>query len=297
MLEDHENKGRKIQVEGGEGRLEDGLVGAENTDEKLREEAEEDPYRTGIAQAEQDHDPDGVLDVLVPSGSVVIAHDRGSALGDREQGCLKHLAGGVDDRHDGDVEVSSDVGEHAVAADRDDAVGELHDEGGHAQTDDPAGPGEAFGNLVQAQQMQAVFDLVSEEEAQDKEGGQRLGEYGGDGGTPDAHAADKDEDGIQDNVGDSTDDDSCHTDGGVSLGIDKGVHARRDHGKNGSDQIDPQVGKRVDQRLFRGSESDQDRAADDLADDGQYYSCGDLKEKGRILDPVRFFPVSCPAGD
>ena len=189
------------------------------------------------------------------------------------------------------------MGEHAVAADRDDAVGELHDEGGHAQTDDPAGPGEAFGNLVQAQQMQAVFDLVSEEEAQDKEGGQRLGEYGGDGGTPDAHAADKDEDRIQDNVGDSTDDDSCHTYGGVSLGIDKGVHARRDHGKNGSDQIDPQVGKRVDQRLFRGSESDQDRAADDLADDGQYYSCGDLKEKGRILDPVRFFPVSCPAGD
>ena len=44
VLEDHENKGRKIQVEGGEGRLEDGLVGAENTDEKLREEAEEDPY-------------------------------------------------------------------------------------------------------------------------------------------------------------------------------------------------------------------------------------------------------------
>ena len=297
MLKDHKDKGRKIQVEGRQGGLHDGRIGAEDPDDKGGEEADEDPDDRGVAQGHEEHDRAGLLDVFVALCPVVEAHDGGAALGDRQEGRLQHLPGGVDDGHDGDIEVPADMGQDIVAADGDHAVGQLHDEGGRAQAHDLAGPLSAGQDLGDGQQMEAVLNLFAEQEAQDKEGRESLGQDGGNGGPADAHAEDEDQDGIQDDIGDGPDDDGRHAHGGVALGIDKGVHAGRDHGKDIAQQIDPQIGQGMDQSVIGSPEGDEDRPAEYLAGDGQYNGRRDQEKEGGILDLCGLLPVPGPAGD
>ena len=188
MLEDHENKGRKVEVEAGQGGLLQDRVGAEDAQQEHGKKAHDAPDDDAVAKAHDEHDLAGIEDIVHAAGAVVVAHDGRGALGDGQKGRLEHLAGGVDHGHGGDIDIAACVGEHVVAADRDDAVGELHDEGGHAQAHNLARAGAASADLVAAEHVQPVVDLFSEEKTQNKGGRQGLGEDRRDRGALHPHA-------------------------------------------------------------------------------------------------------------
>ena len=73
---------------------------------------------------------------------------------------------------------------------------------------------------------QTPLGLGTGEEPQDPQGGDRLGEDGGQGRAPNAHIQAEDENGVQDRIEDSAEQHGLHADGGKALGGDVGVHAR-----------------------------------------------------------------------
>ena len=74
-----------------------------------------------------------------------------------------------------------------------------------------------------------------------------------------SHPKDKDENRVQDYVDHGTYHDGQHSGMSIALGIDVWVQAGRQHGKNGSDQINMQVRQGVGKIAVRGSEETQER--------------------------------------
>ena len=74
-----------------------------------------------------------------------------------------HLPDTGNDRHHRDVDVSAGHGKHTVAADADQAVGELHDKSGSSQADDIGCAGSAVPDLFRGQKPDFEFRFFTKE--------------------------------------------------------------------------------------------------------------------------------------
>ena len=75
MLEDHENKGRKVEVEAGQGGLLQDRVGAEDAQQEHGKKAHDAPDDDAVAKAHDEHDLARIEDIVHAAGAVVVAHD------------------------------------------------------------------------------------------------------------------------------------------------------------------------------------------------------------------------------
>ena len=132
VLEHHKNKSGEINIEAGQGRLLQDRIGAEDPQHEHGKQPHHAPDDDTVGKAHGKHDLAGVQDVAHAPRAVIVAHYGGGAFGKRQQRSLEHLARGVDHGHGRHIDVAAHVGQDAVAADGDQAVGELHDEGRHA---------------------------------------------------------------------------------------------------------------------------------------------------------------------
>ena len=117
--------------------------------------------------------------------------------------------------------------------------------------------------------LQAQDRLFAHQKAYGPQSAECLGEDRCPGGTADVHVKDKDEDRIEDDVGERTDDDRQHADGGETLGRDKRIHAQRQLYKDGADGIDVNVFDRIANGPLAGAKQIQQRFAKQQYEDGQ----------------------------
>ena len=142
----------------------------------------------------------------------------------------------------------------AVAEDGDQGVRKLHNERRSPEADNVHGVREI--PFPAGGQERYRIDGSLPEEPQNEQHLEKLGEDRGQGSAADAHAEHEDEDRVQEYVGDGADHDRDHAEAGEAFRVDVWVHARRDHGKDRSEQIDPEVRDGVDERGFVRAEQD-----------------------------------------
>lgn len=139
ILQIHENKCGKIQVQSMDGVRPQSGIRAEDTDQGVGGEQDRAPGQCRVGQHKQSHDTDCLADMAGSCPAVVVADDGRSAFHDGVDGRLDHLPCAGYDRHDRDEEIAADVGQDAVAGDGYKAVCQKHDEAGGAQAYDISG--------------------------------------------------------------------------------------------------------------------------------------------------------------
>ena len=83
--------------------------------------------------------------------------------------------------------------------------------------------------------------LLPREEAEDPHRGAELGDHRSQSRSGDAHVEEEDEDGVQNGVQHRPQEHRHHPRAAEALGIDEGVHAERQHHRNGPDEIDQKI--------------------------------------------------------
>ena len=276
---------RRVLLQGG--------VRAEDRDEGLRRREDQDPDDERVGEAERGHDKDGAPHVGILLCAVVVAQDGRGPLGDRVHRRVEDLAHGGDDRHDGDVERAAVLHQHVVAEDGDQGVRELHDERGGPEADDVHGVREILFSFCGAERGR--IDGLLPEEPQHEQHREKLREDRRQGRAADAHAEHEDEDRIQEDVGDGADNDRDHAKAREALRVDVRIHARRDHGEDRAEEVDPEIRDGVDERGFVRAEQDEERAREDLPRDHEDDARQDFEAVGRIQDLGGFALVFAPA--
>ena len=79
------------------------------------------------------------------------------------------------------------------------------------------------------------------QEKQDEGGRKQLGEHGCNCSALHTEAESKDKERVEEQIGSCADGDGAHTDKGISLCVDKRIHAHCDHGRQRADKIEHHV--------------------------------------------------------
>ena len=148
VLQVHKDKSRKIHVQRRNCILEQRRVRAENTDQRFRDEDDHAPHDGRVTENEETHDQNGFPHASRSAGTVVVAQDRGSSLYHGVDRRLDKLAHTGDDGHDGDIDIAAGDGKDIIAADRHEAVCELHDKSGRAEAEDILRMSGTFRDLI-----------------------------------------------------------------------------------------------------------------------------------------------------
>ena len=104
-----------------------------------------------------------VLDPVYASGTVIVAQDRRGSLIHGINRRFHRLAHAGNDRHDRDVHIAAGHGQHIVAADRHEAVCELHDKSGRAEAEDIFRVSGTFRDLILMKEPQLQLGFFREE--------------------------------------------------------------------------------------------------------------------------------------
>ena len=204
---------------------------------------------------------------------------------------LHHRAG---DGHGSHGDVAAIALEGGVERDIQQRLRGLHHEGGHPQRkhrghEAPAGP---QGILSEAQGR-----LLPREEPHHPDAGNSLGDHGGQGRALHAHIQTVDENGVQDDVADSTNQYGAHTDRGKALGGDKQVHPQSHHYKQGPAGVDAHVGQGVDDGLLAAPEDPEQLLAEQPEQTRQSHGDGHQAGKAAAHDLLRPAVVPLAHGD
>ena len=133
--------------------------------------------------------------------------------------------------------------------------------------------------------------LPAKEERQHPDAGRSLGDHGGQGGSPHAHAQAEDQDRVQDDVGQSADQDREHAGLGKALGGDKGVHAQGQLDEDRPQGINVHVADPVFHGVFAGAEGQEERAVKEQQDGGQDDGDHDLQDEAVPQDGLRLLVI------
>ena len=182
-------------------------VGAENPDQHTGGEDDQAPHDGSIAKDHECHDNTGVFDTGRTAGTVIIAQDR-----------------------------RKDV----VAADRNKAVGQLHDKAGCTEADDIFCIAATLGKFCFPQKANPQLRPFRQEK-QDERGRKQLGEHGCHCSALHAEAENKNKERVKEQICSCADGDGAHTNKGISLCVDKRIHADCDHGRQRADEIEHHV--------------------------------------------------------
>ena len=204
VLEVHKDKSCKIHVQSRNCILDQRRVRAENTDQRFRDENDHTPHDGRVAENKETHDQNGFPHASRSAGTVVVAQDRGGSLYHGVDRCLDKLAHTGDDGHDGDIDIAAGDGKDIVAADRHEAVCELHDKSGRAEAENVFRVSRTFRDLIFMKEPQLQLGFFREEK-QDEGGGQALGDHGGDGSAADTESEGKNKERIKYQVCSGTD--------------------------------------------------------------------------------------------
>ena len=247
-----------------------------------------------VAEADQKLEAEGLLDALFLACTEVEAHHRLAALADAGDRHTGQLGNAGDDRHCAHGHVAAVAGQAGAEADREQALGGHHDEGGDAQRQDgqhdlPFGLEVLF--------LQPEGGLGAGEEADDPDGTHSLAEHGGDGCTPHPQTKEEDEDGVEHDVDDRTDDGGQHTDLGKALCGDEGVHAQHDEDADRAEDVDAAVRQRIGQGGVAGTEHPQQGRCGGVEHDGQQHREDQQHGEAVADDLFRLVFVALAHGD
>ena len=163
VLEVHKDKSRKIHVQCRNRILDQRRVRAENTDQRFRDEDDHAPHDGRVAENKETHDQNGFPHASRSAGTVVVAQDWGGSLYHGVDRSLNKLAHTGDDGHDGDIDITAGDGKNIVAADRHEAVCELHDKSGRAEAEDIFRVSGTFRDLILMKEPQLQLGFFREE--------------------------------------------------------------------------------------------------------------------------------------
>ena len=101
----------------------------------MRRQNNHAPHHCGLAEDHRTHDTHRLAHTGRTACTVIIAQNRRSSLIHCIDRCLDKLTHARYNRHNRDVNITAGHREYVVAADRDKAVGQLHDKSGGTETD------------------------------------------------------------------------------------------------------------------------------------------------------------------
>lgn len=293
-LQRHQEDSEKVNPKRADPRFEKFRFTVEEMDKKLRSDKQKRPDRTGEDHTARSHEADSFLDPLVLSGPIVESDDR---LGSVCQAVDRHgddFPDRIDDRHDTYIEVSAVPGKHCIAHDLNRSVCNGHDESGKAKARDLP---DQLSIQLHVFSVQPEQNVISPQEAEDVDRRNALGNDGSCRRTIYTHMKDKNKDRVQDDIQDRTDQHGKHPHLAKSLGIDEVVHAKAHHHKEGSCQIDEQIGLGIRIGLVACAEQVEHRPHGQIAECHQNHA-GDQKErKGVSHDLFRTLHLACSSGD
>ena len=133
VLQSLSDEGEEVEVQRRDGIGQNGLVIREDADEPLWLPEDEEPDGQRVREVGDGHEADRLSHIAGPFCPVVVTHDRARALRHRERRHVDELPHAGEDGHDGDVEVAAETGQHRVAGQGDERVGDGHDEPGRAE--------------------------------------------------------------------------------------------------------------------------------------------------------------------
>lgn len=233
---------RQEDPHGPGGVIHQSLLIGKDTGKKGRKQLDQQPEKSGVADA---HGKLAKERFLYPGQllcAVVVAHEGLPALGDAGQGHVNQLYHGGQHRHGAHGHVAAVAEQGGSKADGENAFGGDHDKGGNTQAkagaDDPG-----LQNHIAGPEPQHGF--LTGKKAQNPHRADSLAQHRGDGGSRDTQVQTENQNGVQDDIDDSTDDRGEHADFGKALGGDKGVHAHDHQHKDAAQGIDPSVGYAV----------------------------------------------------
>ena len=145
--------------------------------------------------------------------------------------------------------------------------------------------------------MQAQAAAAAAQEGHHPGGAHRLRQNGGQGGAPDAHAQDKDKDGVQNDVQNGPDEHAEHGGGGPPLGADEGIEAQGQLDKDGAQQIDADILLGVADGGVGRTEGVQDGLLKDAESHGQDHCRAQQHGEGVAQDALRLHPPLRPQLD
>ena len=215
-------------------------VGAENPDQHTGGEDDQAPHDGSIAKDHECHDNTGVFDSGRTAGTVIIAQDRRGSLRERVNRRFHELPHAGNDGHDGNIDIPAGDGKDVVAADRNKAVGQLHDKAGCTEADDIFCIAATLGKFCFPQKANPQLRPFRQEK-QDERGRKQLGEHGCNCSALHAEAENKNKERVKEQIGSCADGDGAHTNKGISLCVDKRIHADCDHGRQRADEIEHHV--------------------------------------------------------
>ena len=240
VLQIHKNKCGKILFQCRDGISNQYRVGTENPDQHTGSEDDQAPHDGGIAKDHERHDNTGVFDTGRTAGAVIIAQDRRGSLRDRVNRRFHELPHAGNDGHNGNIDIPAGDGKDVVAADRNKTVGQLHDKAGSTEADDVFGKADTLGKFCFSQKTNLQFGFFRQEK-QDERGRKQLGENRCNCSALHAETEHKDKERVEEQIGSCADGDGAHTNKGISLCVDKRIHADCDHRRQRTDEIDHHV--------------------------------------------------------
>ena len=142
-------------------------------DQGMWDQNDHAPHDCCIAKDHKSHDHTGFSYPRRSSCPIVITEDRRSALVHGVDRCLYQLADTGNNGHDRNVDISAGDRQHVVTTESYQAVGQLHDKSGSAQTGDIFGIAYTFPVFLFVEQAHAQFRFFHQK-IQNKDSGQAL---------------------------------------------------------------------------------------------------------------------------
>ena len=186
-------------MQAGDSGLTQNFVGGKQTGEKSGKQQDHPPDHEGIPDTQPGEDGNGTAQAPVLHGTIVETQNRTCPVPDTAQRGLHDLADRSHDGHDRYIQIASIYSQSAVGNCLHKAVGDLHDERGCPQGQDPH-------NTVSCKtgfhpcHRESLCGIGSCQKPKDKQGRDNLGDHGCSSGTLYSPAGSKNEDRIQDDV-------------------------------------------------------------------------------------------------
>ena len=256
----------------------------------MRRQNNHAPHHCGIAEDHRTHDTHRLAHAGRTACTVIIAQNRRSSLIHCIDRCLDELTHARYNRHNRDVNITAGHREYVVAADRDKAVGQLHDKSRGTEADNIFRIACTLRNFIFPHKAHFQFRF-SGQEIQNEHGGKCLGNHSCNRSPLHTKAKYKDKQRVKQQVCDRSDRDGKHANGRVALRVDERVHAGCHHRRQSSDQINHHIRIRVYHRICRCTEQRQQWTGKQKADHHQYDSTDTYHGIRRIHNTFRLFLI------
>ena len=262
-----------------------------NGDEGLWGHEENQPNQRSVKHAENGHKLDSLSHSPVFFCAVVEPDDRLGRAGQAADGCGDHLAHRVEHGHHAHVQIPAEKLQGGIADDLHGAIGHRHDKAGKTQGADPADkpPLQAHGGAFQTDHR-----FSAAEKGDCPQGGDKLGDHRGNGGTLHSQIQHKDKQRVQRDVDHGAQQHGHHPLAAEALGIDKVVHSQPHHHKQAAAEIDGDVAVRVREGDVAGAKGVKQRLFEQQ--DDCHKGKARIEEHGKCVphDPFCLFRVPFP---